>query len=205
MKLKQLEIHLQKIEGFTRPSPRWEQYQTPAPLAARLLFHAHSRGDIGGKRVCDLGCGTGILSIGAVILGASHVTGYDIDENALDTARKNAENIQVSPVFIAGDISDPSFASTIRGYDTVIMNPPFGAQVMHADRPFIDTALQAGQIVYGIFNAGSRPFVENFIRGRGDIEEVVSGVFPLKKTFFFHKKEMQEISVEIIIIRRTAR
>ncbi len=131
--------------------------------------------------------------------------GIDIDENALDTARKNAENIQVSPVFIAGDISDPSFASTIRGYDTVIMNPPFGVQVMHADRPFIDTALQAGQIVYGIFNAGSRPFVENFIRGRGDIEEVVSGVFPLKKTFFFHKKEMQEISVEIIIIRRTAR
>lgn len=205
MRLKQLEIQLEKIEGFPRPSPRWEQYQTPAPLAARLLFHAHSRGDIGGKRVCDLGCGTGILSIGALILGASQVTGYDIDEPALDTARKNAEKMHVGPVFIPGDISDPAFATTIRDFDTVIMNPPFGAQVLHADRPFIDTALHAGQIVYGIFNAGSRPFVENFIRGRGEIKEVISGVFPLKKTFFFHKKEMQEINVEIIIIRRSAR
>lgn len=202
MKLRQLEIQLEKITGYTRPSPRWEQYQTPAPLAARLLFHAHSRGDIRGKRVCDLGCGTGILSIGALILGASQVTGYDIDENALDKARKNAENMRVNPVFITGDISDPAFASTVPGFDTVVMNPPFGAQVRHADRPFLDTALHAGQIVYGIFNAGSRPFVEKYIQGRGVTEEVISGIFPLKKTFFFHKKEMQEISVEIMIIRR---
>lgn len=203
MKLKQLEIQLEKIEGYTRPSPRWEQYQTPAPLAARLLFHAHSRGDIEGKRVCDLGCGTGILSIGALILGAAQVTGYDIDDDALDTARKNAENMNVDPVFISGDISDPGFSSSIPRFDTVIMNPPFGAQVLHADRPFIDTALHTGQTVYGIFNAGSRPFVENYIQGRGVIDEVIRGIFPLKKTFFFHKKEMHDINVEIMIIRKS--
>ena len=179
MKLRQLEIQLEKITGYTRPSPRWEQYQTPAPLAARLLFHAHSRGDIEGKRVCDLGCGTGILTIGALILGAAQVTGYDIDDNALDTARKNAENMHVDPVFIPGDISDPGFSSSIPRFDTVIMNPPFGAQVLHADRPFIDTALHTGQTVYGIFNAGSRPFVENYIQGRGVIDEVIRGIFPL--------------------------
>jgi Predicted RNA methylase len=113
MKLKQLEIQLEKIEGFSRPSPRWEQYQTPATLAARLLFHAYSRGDISGKRVCDLGCGTGILAIGASVLGAAQVTGYDIDDDALNTARKNAEHMHADPVFISGDISDPGFASAI--------------------------------------------------------------------------------------------
>ena len=55
MKLKQLEMTLQRLAGFSRPRPALEQYQTPAPLAARLLYHALMKGDIEGKRVCDLG------------------------------------------------------------------------------------------------------------------------------------------------------
>ena len=59
MKLKNLEMMLQRLAGFSRPQAALEQYQTPAPLAARLLYHALMKGDIEGKRVCDLGCGTG--------------------------------------------------------------------------------------------------------------------------------------------------
>ena len=66
MKLKQLEMTLQRLAGFSRPRAALEQYQTPAPLAARLLYHALMKGDIGGKSVCDLGSGTGVLAIGAV-------------------------------------------------------------------------------------------------------------------------------------------
>ena len=60
MKLKNLEMMLQRLAGFTRPRASLEQYQTPAPLAARLLYHALMKGDIEGKQVCDLGCGTGV-------------------------------------------------------------------------------------------------------------------------------------------------
>ena len=40
MKLKNLEIRLQKVQGFKNPKADLEQYMTPAPLAARFLFDA---------------------------------------------------------------------------------------------------------------------------------------------------------------------
>ena len=43
-----------------------------------------------GKRVLDCGCGTGILGICALKLGASHCVGYDIDEWSTDNTRHNA-------------------------------------------------------------------------------------------------------------------
>lgn len=41
-------------------------------------------------RVLDLGCGSGILGIAALLLGASHCTGCDVDEKARDAAAANA-------------------------------------------------------------------------------------------------------------------
>lgn len=45
----------------------------------------------GGERVLDLGCGSGILSIAALLLGAKDVTVCDIFENAVNTASENIE------------------------------------------------------------------------------------------------------------------
>lgn len=45
----------------------------------------------GGERVLDLGCGSGILSIAALLLGAEDVTVCDIFENAVKTASENIE------------------------------------------------------------------------------------------------------------------
>ena len=47
--------------------------------------------DISGKRILDLGCGSGILSIGAAKLEAKEVVGIDIDSTALVNAEENAE------------------------------------------------------------------------------------------------------------------
>ncbi|WP_369601075.1 50S ribosomal protein L11 methyltransferase [Hahella sp. SMD15-11] len=44
-----------------------------------------------GLDVTDYGCGSGILAIAALRLGARHVTGVDIDPQALDASRDNAE------------------------------------------------------------------------------------------------------------------
>lgn len=41
--------------------------------------------------VLDMGCGSGILSIASILLGAKHVVGVDIDENATRIAKENAE------------------------------------------------------------------------------------------------------------------
>lgn len=47
--------------------------------------------DLGGKRVLDVGCGSGILGLSALLLGAEHAELVDIDQQAVDIARHNAE------------------------------------------------------------------------------------------------------------------
>ncbi len=202
MNLRQLEMQLERLEGFERPTARLEQYQTPAPVAARLLHHAAMQGAIEDRRVCDLGCGTGILACGAALLGASAVTGVDIDPAAIAVARKNAEKFGVAVEFIVADVRSPDFDRASLSCDTVVMNPPFGAQKAHADRPFIDLALEIAGEVYGIFNEGSTPFVAAYTEGRAELEEVIRCAFPMKRTFAHHRRERVDIMVEVIHLRR---
>ena len=204
MRLKQLEMTLQRLDGFSRPRAALEQYQTPAPLAARLLYHALMKGDIEGKRVSDLGCGTGVLAIGAALLGAASVTGVDIDEEALAIARRNADLLGTDVRFLAADMREGRCRELIGSCDTVVMNPPFGAQKAHADRPFIECALAVAGVTYSIFNAGSIPFVEAYTAEKAEITEKIGGSFPIKRTFAFHTKDVQEIEVEILRLKRIA-
>ena len=71
MKKKDLEIQLQRIQNFKDPDPALEQYMTPSVIATDILFDAYSKGDVEGLKVVDLGCGTGMFSIGSWLLGAT--------------------------------------------------------------------------------------------------------------------------------------
>jgi ribosomal protein L11 methyltransferase len=51
--------------------------------------------DLQGKVVIDYGCGSGILGVAALLLGASHVHAIDIDKQALTASQYNAEKNQV--------------------------------------------------------------------------------------------------------------
>ncbi|EMP55181.1 50S ribosomal protein L11 methyltransferase [Marinobacter santoriniensis NKSG1] len=46
--------------------------------------------DVQNKDVIDYGCGSGILGLAALLLGARHVTGVDTDQQALEASRENA-------------------------------------------------------------------------------------------------------------------
>jgi len=197
MKLRTLEMKLQRVAGIPDPDPAKEQYQTPATVAARLLFDAYLAGDIEGASVCDLGSGTGILAIGAALLGAEQVTGYEKEQRLIEVGERNADLLSVDCTFIEADVSEVSGS-----FDTVVMNPPFGAQKAHADRPFIDAALRIAPVVYGIFNAGSLRFLTSYIEGRAVISGAVSASFPIPRMFSFHRKDLLEIPVEIICMRR---
>ncbi|HOB19234.1 MAG TPA: 50S ribosomal protein L11 methyltransferase [Candidatus Atribacteria bacterium] len=55
-------------------------------LCLRLLDRHVNTGDT----IADIGCGTGILSIAALLLGADRATAIDLDTNAVMVARENA-------------------------------------------------------------------------------------------------------------------
>lgn len=60
--------------------------------------------DVEGKDVIDVGCGSGILGIGAKICGANSVYMCDIDEQAVDFAIKNAQMNNVDAIIEKADL-----------------------------------------------------------------------------------------------------
>lgn len=65
----------------------------------RLCLRWLDRNIRGGESVLDYGCGSGILAIAALKLGAARARGVDIDPQAIVAARANAVQNQVSAVF----------------------------------------------------------------------------------------------------------
>ena len=81
----------------------------------------------GGEKVLDLGCGSGILSIAALNLGAAAATAVDIDEMCQHVAAENAALNQIGPdrfTVLHGDVlSDAAFLESLGGgYDIVLAN-----------------------------------------------------------------------------------
>jgi putative methylase len=190
MKQRKLEMLLEELEGFSDPELELEQYQTPPLLAAEILHFAYMQGDLEDS-VQDLGCGTGILAIGAKLLGARRVVAYDTDQKALKIAKRNAEKFGVDIEFVLSDITDIK-----EHVKTTVMNPPFGARVKGRDRPFLSSALRTSEVIYSIHNRGSLAFIQKFIKPAVITHSYVAK-FPIKRTFDFHKKEKEVIEVEI--------
>lgn len=181
---------LQSLKGFDDPVARLEQYETPATLASDLLHLAWSHGDLEGS-VLDMGCGTGILGVGAALYGAG-VVGVDLDADALRTARSNAAAAGVSEKtdWLRGDASSLPVATV----ETVVMNPPFGAQKSGADRPFLRAAERVAETAYTVHNQGSLGFVESFVEG--EVTDGFEAQVALPRRFGFHEEDKKEITVE---------
>ncbi len=197
MKRRELEILLEGVEDIKEPEVEREQYATPAPVAADLLFFAFSNGDIADRVVIDLGCGSGILGIGAKLLGARTVIGVDMDEHALETARENSVRLGAEVDFRRCEIQNVEDEA-----DTVVMNPPFGAQRKnrHADRAFLERALMIAPVAYAIINAGSEAFIRRLLPAATLYRFPIA--FPLKRRFAFHQKDTKVIPVDIYRLAR---
>jgi len=187
---------LQSLKAHDNPEPGLEQYPTPPAIAADVLYTAFGMGDIGGKRVVDLGCGTGIFAIGASMLGAQEVTGVDIDPKIMKAARANAEAVGCDITFIETDVTG------IEGrFDTCIQNPPFGAQRKHADLPFLHKSLEIAGVVYTLHNSLTSDFIEREVKGlRREICFRKRYSFELKHSFKFHRKEREFVDVTMFRI-----
>lgn len=199
MKRRELEMALQSLSPFSSPRPELEQYSTPAVIAADLLFDALARGDLEGRKVLDLGCGTGPLGIGAALLGADQVIGFDKDPTALEQAKVNAIKAGVEVEFRQAEVADVEEKG-----DTVIMNPPFGAQRKGADRPFLTTAMRCAPVIYSLHMSSTEDFVQRFARRSGFTATPLKRYkFGIPYMFEFHSKAKKEVDVTLFYILKT--
>ena len=198
MKKKELEILLQKVPTYKWPNPFIEQYTTPANIVADIIFTAFKFGDIQDKKVVDLGCGTGIFSFGAKLANAKEVVGIDIDEQSIEIAKNYAEKNKEDIKFITKDVKDVDIKC-----DTVIMNPPFGAQKGNrwADRGFIEKGFEISKVIYSIHLSKTIPFIEKLVLAlNGEISYKKNYIFPIKHTYVFHKKKIENVDITLLRI-----
>lgn len=102
-----------------------------------------------GDKVLDMGCGSGILSVAALLLGAGSAWGIDVDPLAVKTAEENASVNGVSDRFRAscGDVlSDPKLRELLGGgYDVIAAN--IVSDVIIAMSPLFTSLLRKGGVL----------------------------------------------------------
>ena len=91
-------------------------FGTGSHPTTRLCLEWLERNVSEGCTVLDYGCGSGILAIAAARLGAAHVAGVDIDPQAVEAAKANAERNGVAALFA------DSAAPVAGEYDVVVAN-----------------------------------------------------------------------------------
>ncbi|MCY3770369.1 MAG: 50S ribosomal protein L11 methyltransferase [Gammaproteobacteria bacterium] len=97
-------------------------FGTGAHETTRLCLEQLAQEEVAGKTVIDIGCGSGILAIAAVKLGARLGIGVDIDPRALETAASNARiNAVEEKIMLMSDVEFADTAKTCHG-EMVIAN-----------------------------------------------------------------------------------
>jgi predicted RNA methylase len=196
LKRQQLEIALSHLENCPSPKLAYEAYDLDPATASEILFLAETRyGDLKNRSILDLGCGSGILAIGAALLGAKEVVGIDINSESVATAKRNAHLFQVVADFIAGDIE------AIRGaFDVTVMNPPFGTRKKGMDAIFLQKAMSVSKRVYSLHKRGvqNRMFLRNRVESlSGSVDAVFEIRIEIAKTYEFHKKRRYAVDVDL--------
>lgn len=200
MKQKELEMKIQKIPGFKNPKPSLEQYITPAPIVADIVFKAVQLEDIENKIVLDLGCGTGIFAYAAYLCGAEKVVGIDADKECINQARDFVFENKLCINYVINEIKNVNIVC-----DTVLMNPPFGAQKsnVRADRKFIKKAFEISQVFYSLHLTDTMDFIKKVVNSlNGEITQTKNYNFPIKHTFSFHKKGVKNYDVTMIRVKK---
>ena len=131
-------------------------------------------------------------------MNAKEVIGIDVDNKCIEIAKGFAEKNKEDIEFITKDVKDVDIKC-----DTVITNPPFGAQKSNrwADRAFIEKGFEISKVIYSLHLSKTIPFIEKLVLSlNGEIDYRKTYLFPIKHTYFFHKKKNENIDITLLRI-----
>jgi 16S rRNA G1207 methylase RsmC len=98
------------------------------------------------SRVCDMGCGPGIIGLYAILQGAKKVVQADINPFAVQNAEKNKKNHAIEPSKMEIYLSDCFDNIPLQNFDNIIFNLPFHSDVIQINEPlayaFFDPSFQ---------------------------------------------------------------
>ena len=123
-------------------------FGTGSHASTQLCLEGIEEFIVPGKSVLDLGCGSGILAIAALRLGASHATGVDIDPKAVDFSYENAELNGIGKdrcKFLAGNvIADKSLVAELKELKAPLVLANIVADVIIPLAPVVPELLVEG-------------------------------------------------------------
>ena len=195
---KQLAILLSRLKVFEHANLSLEQYPTDGEIAATILWDAHMQGEIQDKHIADFGCGTGILGIGALAMGAKFVSFIEIDSKLFPLLVQNLKMLEeeYSHDLANYEIINGHIESFDKQVDLILQNPPFGTQEKHADMMFVKQAIKLAPLVYSLHKTSTEPYLKQWaVDNNVKIANMMRFDFPLKQTMAHHQKRIQRIEV----------
>jgi ribosomal protein L11 methyltransferase len=120
-----------------------------------------------GVNVLDLGCGSGILAIGAAKLGAAHVLGLDIDPLAVQIAHENIAQNGVSDKITVQEGSLESVVTSARRFDVIVVNILARIIIAMCDQHLGETVRPGGHAIFSGIIADQADDVETALRKTG--------------------------------------
>lgn len=121
-----------------------QAFGTGTHETTRMMIGAMLQLSLKGKRILDCGCGTGILGIAALKLGAEAVVGFDIDEWSVENTQHNAAINEVDNIEVFhGDAHVLSHVSGV--FDVVLAN--INRNILLNDMPTYLEIMNAGSVL----------------------------------------------------------
>lgn len=121
-----------------------QAFGTGTHETTRMMIGAMLQLSLKGKRILDCGCGTGILGIAALKLGAEAVVGFDIDEWSVENTQHNVAINEVDNIEVFhGDAHVLSHVSGV--FDVVLAN--INRNILLNDMPAYLEIMNAGSVL----------------------------------------------------------
>lgn len=110
----------------------------------RLMCRQMFKTPLAGKRVLDMGCGTGILAILAKILGAGEVVGIDIDEWSVENSRENCDTNGYPDIILKK--GDADLLAGEKHFDIVLAN--INKNILKTQIPVYSEIMDTGAVLF---------------------------------------------------------